>query len=37
MTFDVTVLDGSPVWNAGTNHLVGADRVMFRAQYQIQH
>ncbi len=36
LTFDVTVLDGSPAQNASTNHFIGQDGVMFRCQYQVQ-
>ena len=36
LTFDVTVLDGSPASNASTNHFVGQDGLMFRFQYQVQ-
>jgi len=37
LTFDVSVLDGSPTSNASTNHFAGQDGVMFRCQYQIQY
>ena len=36
LTFDVSVLDGSPAQNAATNHFIGQDGVMFRGQYQVQ-
>ena len=37
LTFDVSVLDGSPTSNNSTNHFVGQDGVMFRFQYQVQY
>lgn len=36
VSFDVSVLDGSPTSNSSTNHVVGQDGVMFRFQYQVQ-